>query len=458
MKIMKFRASDSTQALRLIRDELGDDAAILTSYSVPDGVEYVVTADALETPARTVTSSRSGASGAAMSSPGAAMSVPGTATRFYDWQSDTPQIKPVAYTSEHPLLGSGRTTAALDSIAALTQRLPTASTRQEIDSSARGQAHTSTQAPSQTADMLALKEELGSMRNLLEKHLKQFAWQEQPRRERVAEPALVYLQAFAMPFEQARPLLATLPAGLDDVQLQSHLRQQLAQKLPVLAQPLQGLVALLGASAAGKTTTLVKLAARHVLRHGADSLVIISTDASRVGAMDQVRAYGRILRVPVLAACTPDELRNCLYLNRDKALILIDTPAISHRDRVGQQRLAQLLAVAPGMTQLLTLASDSESHAASELLQVCSQFSLSAVVLTRLDLAARLGGLLSLLMATQTPVAWCCNGARVPHDLKPADAADLVELAWQLAAAEQPAPATMPLPMNTATTHYAVGA
>lgn len=408
MKIKKFRAADSAQALRMIREELGDDVAILTSYSVPNGVEYVVTVDTSAERMEPI--------------PVPLMSRPGSAAAFYDWQSDNPQIKAGSLGTPSYVMPA---TLAQDTLAALTGRHGSRAPRQEIDSSVANQR--------QADDMRALKAELGTMRALLETHLRNFAARDLPMHESHSQDAMAQLQALDISADLSRQLLAGLLAEAGSGSFEKQLQQRLEIRIPIAQQVLQGITAVLGSTGAGKTTTLVKLAARHVLRHGCDDIAIISTDTTRVGAMDQLRAYGRILQVPVMLASTSDELRNCLFLNRDKKLVLIDTPALSNRDSQARDHLAQLLAVAPQMTQLLVLAADSETHAASELLSHCAPFAISAVVLTRLDLAARLGGLLSLLISQQLGIAWCCAGSRVPHDLKPADAVGLVELTWQLA-------------------------
>lgn len=415
MKIKKFRATDSAKALRMIRDELGEDAAILTSYIVPDGVEYVVTTDALATEHK--------ASAAAI------MIKPGAATAFYDWQSELPIIKSdmlaqtvaAAAVEQVPMIKD----LTVDTVRALMHGRQTHVECQEAD--------TAMKAPEQLADILALKQELGSMRSLLETHLKQFALRDQRLQQRFAVPLAAALNALDLSPELTRDIAGVLPAHATNEQIKVAACAHLKQSLSLSDKALNGTFVLLGASGSGKTMTLVKLAARHVLTHGNSDIALISTDAARVGTLDQLRAYGRILKVPVVVANSAEELRHALYLLRDKCLVLIDTPAINSRDHDSIVIVKHLLAGAPQATQLLTLAADSETHVVNELINACYEFDIHAVTLTRLDVAARLGALLSQLISARLPLAWCSAGARVPHDLSVANVDELVVQAWSLA-------------------------
>jgi flagellar biosynthesis protein FlhF len=94
-----------------------------------------------------------------------------------------------------------------------------------------------------------------------------------------------------------------------------------------------GIYALVGPTGVGKTTTVAKLAARAVLKHGANKVAMITTDSYRIGAQDQLRIYGRILGAPVFAVRDENDLELTLLDHTDKHLVLIDTIGMSQRDR-----------------------------------------------------------------------------------------------------------------------------
>src|SRR6185295_18203855 len=114
-----------------------------------------------------------------------------------------------------------------------------------------------------------------------------------------------------------------------------------------------GVFALIGATGVGKTTTTAKLAPAFAARHGAGQLGLITLDAYRVGAHEQLRAYGRILGVPVHTAHDRSSLEDLLDLLAGKKMILIDTAGMAQRDT----RTAELLEMVkhPSIKRLLVV-------------------------------------------------------------------------------------------------------
>src|SRR5690606_24305248 len=114
-------------------------------------------------------------------------------------------------------------------------------------------------------------------------------------------------------------------------------------------------VALVGPTGVGKTTTIAKLAARCVRRNGAESLVLITTDTYRIGAHEQLKIYGQMLRVPVHVVQDADELREIVARVRPDQTILIDNIGISQRDRYIGEQAAMLAAAGREVSRLLVL-------------------------------------------------------------------------------------------------------
>ena len=108
-----------------------------------------------------------------------------------------------------------------------------------------------------------------------------------------------------------------------------------ADSLPIMENKILddgGLVALVGPTGVGKTTTIAKIAARFRMRHGPDSLALITTDNFRIGAHEQLSNFARILGVPMRVASTEEDFQDALTDFVDKRLVLIDTAGMSQRD------------------------------------------------------------------------------------------------------------------------------
>lgn len=185
-----------------------------------------------------------------------------------------------------------------------------------------------------------------------------------------------------------------------------------------------GIYALVGPTGVGKTTTVAKLAARFAVRQGAQALGLITLDAYRVGAHEQLRAYGRILGVPVHLAQDAATLRELLAAMANKKLVLIDTCGVSQRDERLQEMLAMLeQAALPDRTIASVLLLNAASHAETldDVARAWRTPQCAGTILTKLDEAARIGGALDCILRRKLPVLGLTNGQRVPEDWVAAD-------------------------------------
>jgi len=190
-----------------------------------------------------------------------------------------------------------------------------------------------------------------------------------------------------------------------------------------------GVVALVGPTGVGKTTTIAKLAARYALRHGPNRVALVSTDSYRIGAHEQLRIYGRILNVPVCLATNEEELRNMLEDLRDKQLVLIDTAGMSQRDLRLSKQLALLSDSAVAgipIKSYLVLSATSSVNSLNQIVQAFHAVQPQGCILTKLDESVSLGAALSAVIEHKLPVAYTSNGQRVPEDIQPARAHSLI--------------------------------
>jgi len=195
---------------------------------------------------------------------------------------------------------------------------------------------------------------------------------------------------------------------------------------------LGGVYALVGPTGVGKTTTVAKLAARFAVRYGAQTLGLITLDAFRVGAHEQLRAYGRILGTPVHLAQDAATLADLLASMAGRRLVLIDTCGVSQRDQRLEEMLGLLEQATSGqrsIQRLLLLNAASHAETLDDVARAWRARQCVGALLTKLDEAVRMGGALDCLLRHKLAVHGATNGQRVPEDWVVADARELAQAA-----------------------------
>ena len=287
-------------------------------------------------------------------------------------------------------------------------------------------------------DSSAMSVELKAMRRILETQLAQLAWNDLTRRAPVHTEILTDLTEVGLSQAVAGSIVAQLPSNADITKARRLSIALFSQRLSVTGDrwlDKGGRVALIGPTGVGKTTALAKLAVRWVLRHGARSLALISADGIRIGAHDQMQALGQMLDVPVYIADSFADIPNVLEELSQQRLVLIDTPGMSQRDAQLSARLDQLATAGNGLETALVLSASTQAGAIEETVKRYAKAKPASALLTKVDEAASLGGILSVLAETAMPVSYVSEGQRVPEDLRPARALELVSRAVQLAKA-----------------------
>jgi len=180
-----------------------------------------------------------------------------------------------------------------------------------------------------------------------------------------------------------------------------------------------------GPTGVGKTTTVAKLAALHAIGGSGESsdcrVRIVTIDNYRIGARQQIETYGEIMRIPVTAAETADELKKAIALGQDADLIFIDTVGRSPGDYSHLAEIRSLLDAVgrQGTTQLVVSATTKYADL-EEIMRQFEPFGYASVIVTKLDETATIGNLLSVLAASRKPLSYCCDGQLVPQDIAPA--------------------------------------
>jgi flagellar biosynthesis protein FlhF len=203
-----------------------------------------------------------------------------------------------------------------------------------------------------------------------------------------------------------------------------------------------GVFALIGATGVGKTTTTAKIAAAFAARHGAGQLGLITLDAYRLGAHEQLRGYGRILGVPVHTAHDRASLDDLLELLAGKKMVLIDTAGMAQRD----ERTRELLEMLShrSVQRLLVVNAASQGETIDDVLVAYRASTCAGMVLSKIDEAIKLGPALDAAIRHRLTVVGVANGQRVPEDWHRLSANALVQralrgagsAAWKLDSAD----------------------
>lgn len=377
MKIRRFVAPDVRMAMKQLREELGADAVILSNKRVAGGTEIVAAVD-------------------------------------YDERTVVAQARSAA---ESTKVSSGVNLA--DSV----------DMAQDVNIS-----DSETNPPGIENSLAELNRELSNLRGLLQGELSQLAWRDLAGKPGNGPTLYNRLLALGLSRELADQLLRNITLGNDMEANWRQLLSQLGGCLQVTGDRLLnegGVVALVGSTGVGKSTTVAKLAARFALRHGRNQVALITTDCYRIGGQEQLETFAKILGVPMVVATTEGEIRTALEALANRKLVLIDTAGMSQRDMRLVEQFTTLQNV--GVESYVVLSATLMPAVVGEVVEAFGRERLAGAIVTKVDEATSLGAVLSALIRYQLPVAYIGNGQRVPEDILPARADVLAGTAAEMA-------------------------
>ncbi len=377
MNAMKFTGSTSREVLYKVKQELGDDAIIIANRAVDDGIEVL---------ALPATALGMGAETAIAASQPKPTRVPG-------------QIALAAKTTREPR-GAG---------VLRNKPMTPAPVRPALS-----------EAVTEAAAGHGILDEIQRMRGLLQSELAALAVNDMQRRNPVATGILGELLCAGFSPAMARALTAKLPGNETPEVARRRITAAIEQRLPI-ADPDDiiergGVFALIGSTGVGKTTTIAKLAARSVMRYGASSVALLTTDSYRIAAQDQLRIYGKILGVSVHAVKDATDLAMLLGELRDKRLVLIDTVGMSQRDRMVASQ-GTLLAGCREIRKILLLNATASAATLEEVVNAYAPGEKLDCIITKVDEAAGLAPAIDACIRHGLLLHYLTNGQRVPEDI-----------------------------------------
>jgi flagellar biosynthesis protein FlhF len=390
MQIRKFFGANTREVLRQVRDALGSNALILSNRQVAGGIEIMAMAE------------------------------------------DEAQ----ALAHVHPAPGSraGQSQPVFKSVAPLPSPQAVAPIEEKMPEIPRQESRPpSTQASAQYTEM---SQELKRMRSLLESQLSGFAWGELARRDPVKAELMRTLLGAGFSPQLARQLVDAMPKGVDHDKGLKWLKAALAHNLRVVESGADfitrgGVYALVGPTGVGKTTTVAKLAARAVLKFGAERVALITTDSYRIGAHEQLKIYGRILNVPVHAVKDETELQLTLADLTRSHLILIDTVGMSQRDRRITEQIEFLCGRGSRVRRHLLLPATAQNVTLDDIVRAYRGSGMDGVILSKIDESVSIAPAIDCLIRHGLDLHYVTNGQKVPEDLHLANALYLVDRAFK---------------------------
>ena len=275
--------------------------------------------------------------------------------------------------------------------------------------------------------LVQLRQEVAGMRHLIEREMNRFT-DERLRGSAVRANALDLMDEYGFDAGLARDVAIQIPADTDPTRARGLMLGLISRKLPIApSDPIEtgGVIALVGPTGAGKTTTIAKLASRFAEAHAARDVALVTTDTQRIGAREQLYGFGRQLGIAVHEANSGTDLNQLLLKLADYKLVLIDTAGLGQRDRALTAQL-QWLRAAGQIRTLLVLPANTSFQDMDEVVRRFSAANPQGVVLTKLDETGRFGSALSVAVDHRLPVTWVTDGQDVPEDLHRASAANLV--------------------------------
>lgn len=436
MTVRRITSPTAREALRRVKEELGPDAIVVSNKAVPGGVEITaMSADSLNALSASAPHRR------VMSEP-----VSPAKSSLDDFADDyTVSLSAKAH-SQVPFRTWQPAQAAVQPSEEAKPRvrpLPRASEPVQsaplLSMGQEGKAAGASIAEPQVAQLMA---EMQSIKSLLERQLAGFAWGEMSRQNPTQAMMLAELLDAGFSSALTRRLVEEMPKAIAAADGRKWLASAINRRLRTLSGDSDiidqgGVFALVGPTGVGKTTTTAKLAARCVVRYGAEKLALLTTDGYRIGAHEQLRIYGRILGVPVHVVRDSDDLRRTLVELRDKHMILIDTVGMSQRDRMVAEQAA-MLTRAGEVKRLLLLNAGSRGDTLDDVVRAYSGEDLAGCILTKVDEAASLGPALDAVIRHGLLLAYVANGQRVPEDMHLPNRSYLLHRALKLPAETSP--------------------
>lgn len=439
MKLKRFVAKDMRSALALIKEELGPDAVIMSNKRIENGVEIVAGVENSAPSVKDQVASRSIKDdevtlGGSRKASDPKSSGPSKQEAFAKSLLEILERQKQEQAKQQQVASSRRTASA-----AAPSREPPAplyaqqemrdlfvkeehrEVERKVEKTHGISSYISEESESEKNELSRMRQEVDSIRRLLQFELAGLMADSKKREEPVR--AMVYELLLSSGFEKsvAHELAETIDADASFNFAWRELAKTIEHRLIIGSDEVVndgGIVTLIGPAGVGKTTTLAKLAARFVMKYGADRVALVTADHYRIGAVEQVKTYGRIMGCSAFAVKSLDELPQMLHTLRDKSLVLVDTVGVGLYDERFGTQLAQLKQQSKlKLKHYLVLPATAQRRVLEQAYDHFSSIGLKGLILTKIDESESLADALSLCIKQKLMLSYITDGQRVPEDL-----------------------------------------
>lgn len=378
MKIKRYVAPDIRQAIRMVRDEQGPDAVILSNKRTAAGVEIIAAIDYSDSFLHKKNE----------------MEIP-----------DNLNVMPESELKSPTKIQSG-SEVLYDSPVKKSELI-------------------------QISDpiLTELQKEIRFLRSLLENQLSGLAWSDMQLRKPVQAALLRKLNLMGLSANLCKKIVKEISLDLNQEHAWRKALSILSDMIPIYRDDLSaggGIVALVGPSGVGKTTTIAKIAARYALKNDSKQVVLVTTDNYRIGGQEQLRVYSRILGISLQVIKEVVELEDLLKnLSRDH-LVLIDTAGTRQREVQTFEQYPFLVNRALQIKTFLVLSATMQRTDLEESANSLANLQIQGCIVTKADESTSLGSMLTVCIQHRLPIVYLCEGPRVPEDLTTAVAHKIV--------------------------------
>jgi len=458
LKIKRFFAKDIRSALDEIKITLGPDAIIMSNKNVDGGVEVVAAIDednnaviAKTPPVVTPPSHNAAVRSDAVTATKADQGWDTSSRLEREFNDDTVSlsgfqqrlIKQQAHTAVQELPTSPTISEQLKATSPAPSLVKNYMSEEVMPNWANQnvgnnehQAESlkeSVQGFSNSSDSKAIEElrhEMASMRQLLQHQVSSLMDQDENRRDPIRHLMTKELVKLGFQDNVAQQLVVNISPHADIDQAKKLLAATMLERITSTSNDVLekgGVVALLGPTGVGKTTTVAKLAARYAMRFGHEQVAMITTDSYRIGAYEQLNTYGKIMGCPVTVAKDAQQLADAIYQHRDKRLVLIDTAGMGQRDvRLNEQLTTLMASSHVAIRSYLVLPATAQRKVLEEAIVQFRKIPLTGCIVTKMDEAIGASEILSVAIGNALPIGYLTNGQRVPEDIGVADIKKLI--------------------------------
>jgi len=388
MNVKRFFSSSMQDALKMVREELGADAMILSNEKVDGGVEIVAALDYDEEQAQQ----------------SVGLGVPASPTKVAR-----------LHAQKHMKLQDelGRAKKHIEDVK-----------RNQPNVAPAGKAASETNTvglvPAGWEQLTDMRAEIESLRGLIQQSVATPTIKPVDALTASQENVLARLESLCVSKTLCHKLVAAVREEQTPESAWHKVENEIERAIPVEHGEIidqGGVIALVGPTGSGKTMTIGKMAARYVMKFGAESVALVTTDRYRIAAHEQLKVFGRILNVPVHSVDEQNTLDGILDRLSDKRLVLVDTAGLMPNDKCWAQQLKEIKMSAHRVQPYLVMSAVGQYQVMCANYNHYRMINPVGVILTKMDEAVSLGESISFLMECQLRVAYYTDGQRVPEDI-----------------------------------------